>query len=121
MGAYDAAVALLKLHASLDVMTYHKGYTALHDACKEGRLNCASLLLSDPRVNVNASHTADHGDAPLHVACKNGRFLIAQLLLSHGADALRRNRRNKDPMFYATKNRHSDIAQLLAPFQQQQQ
>lgn len=67
------------------------GYTALHAACKKGRIHCMQLLLS---ANVDIDLTDDFGNTPLIVAVDYNRCEAAQLLLDRGADWLRKGKQS---------------------------
>ncbi|KAI8117225.1 BCL-6 corepressor [Lucilia cuprina] len=61
------------------------GYTPLHEACTNGWLNIARVLL---QYGANHSEAAHSGIRPLHEASENDHEEIVRLLLSYGADPL---------------------------------
>ena len=63
----------------------HEDITALHDACRSGRLSDIKELLR--RIDVDARDT--DGATPLCVACEEGLLEVVQLLSAHGARRVR--------------------------------
>lgn len=57
------------------------GFSPLHMACFDGNKEIVSLLLSDPRVNVNNNDSVEQ-KTPLYVACEAGKHEVANLLLA---------------------------------------
>lgn len=61
------------------------GYTPLHEACTQGWLEIARILL---QFGANHSVAAQSGIRPLHGAIENDHEEVVRLLLSYGADPL---------------------------------
>lgn len=61
------------------------GYTPLHEACTQGWLEIARILL---QYGANHSEAAQSGIRPLHGAIENDHEEVVRLLLSYGADPL---------------------------------
>lgn len=60
------------------------GWTALHEAACNGRLNVAQVLL---HLGADIHSRTNEGDTALHKAARWGRVDIVKLLLLVGADA----------------------------------
>ncbi|KAJ2934163.1 hypothetical protein H1R20_g2895, partial [Candolleomyces eurysporus] len=73
-------VQLLLEHPSIDLNQETDGYTALGGACRFDRItfNTIKLLLSQPKLNVNAGKPS-----PLSIAVQNGHIGVVKLLLEH--------------------------------------
>jgi ankyrin repeat protein len=90
----DSALQLAVLGNHLPVVSYlvqhgarvdstEAGSSPLHDACRWGRLEIATLFLDTGKVDLNLQD--NQGDTPLHCAVKNRREAIINLLLKKGA------------------------------------
>ena len=112
-----------------------QGHSYLFDACEEGRVDDARLLLED---GADTEETGEHHDkirTPLWIACDGGHADVVQLLLEHGADiaceaaAMGRPLNNKErrrgkfrirfdstPLFVACHGGHVDVARLLLEY-----
>lgn len=68
-----------------DLINYsdNDGYTALHRACYEDKLEVAQILIANG-AEVNAK--TDESWTPLHSACHWNAFRCVRLLLENGAD-----------------------------------
>ena len=53
--------------------------TPFYVACQRGRKEVISLLLKDPRIDVNKPQNT--GATPFYVACQNGHKEVVSLLL----------------------------------------
>ena len=88
-------------------------YTPLHDACKQGNVEIAHLLLS-----YGANPNARSGGlwTPLHYAAQKGSTELVALLLEHGSEAYARTgiRGHITPIRLAERNGHQDVMRLLA-------
>jgi ankyrin repeat protein len=82
----------------------------LLDACKEGHLNYAGLVIAAGSI-VNG--IGPNGNRPLHLAAVAGDKSIVQLLIDKGADVRARNTFNNAPSDTALSCGHDDIADLL--------
>jgi ankyrin repeat protein len=59
----------------------------LHDAVKQGDLECIRALLEvDAHLANSRSETDPRGTYPLHVAAESGQDAAARMLLGYGAD-----------------------------------
>ena len=66
-------------------MVDHEGWTALHEACKHGRIECVRLLLSSCKfpcdlLQIKASN---EGITPLHDAVANGFVDIVEVIMEN--------------------------------------
>lgn len=64
-------------------MQSHTGWTALHEAACNGRLEATRTLL---HVGADVNRRTKEGDTALHKAARWGRIEIVKLLLLVGAD-----------------------------------
>lgn len=74
---------LLKAGADPTIVNL-KGYTPLHFACANGRLDVIERLLLCNDVNINLGDDI-HIDTPLNLALKGGQSNVVKYLLEHGA------------------------------------
>jgi ankyrin repeat protein len=86
------------------------GSTLLIEAARVGQGGVVTLLLSE---GARVTPTDSTGATALHLAAKNGRpFVVEALIKAHQAQSILvdvRDKLGKTPLFYATKNKHSDI------------
>ncbi|KAM7355302.1 uncharacterized protein ACRADG_001422 isoform 1-T3 [Cochliomyia hominivorax] len=82
------------------------GYTPLHEACTNGWLNIARVLL---QYGANHSEAAHSGIRPLHEASENDHEEIVRLLLSYGADPLLATYAGQTPLMLASSKSMRDI------------
>jgi hypothetical protein len=124
---HDAAVAgdlakvktLLKENPELISSEDNHGWTPLHCAVKNGRIDIVELLLAN-KANVHARYKdlvtpfgVIRGYAPLHIAASNGHKDIAELLLTHGADINAKDKDGRTPLHLAAQNGRKEAAALL--------
>jgi len=86
------------------------GYTALIDACRDGRTDIARLLLeheADPNVRNN------YGETALMYACQDRRTDTARLLVEHGADVNALDRNRETALIWAALGGRTDIMEML--------
>lgn len=57
------------------------GYTPLHYACRDGKLELAKKLVYTDRLNPHLQ--ANDGNTPLHLACLNGQIDVIVWLVEH--------------------------------------
>ena len=81
-------------HHFIDLLSA-EGFTALHEACRNGHSACVKMLV-ERGANVNKSSAA--GYVPLHVAVHNRHLECIQELVAAGADANRRDRDGLSPV-----------------------
>lgn len=98
--------------AGMDVNYRNKGgQTALHIACKEGKMDIVRELLSH---NADFTLYTEKGNSAIHLACFYGHLDIVQQLLEKGCDI---NLPSKDsgfpPLYPAILEMHCDIVKLL--------
>ncbi|CAK9301967.1 unnamed protein product [Gordionus sp. m RMFG-2023] len=86
------------------------GFSPLHWACKEGRINIVDLLLLRGAL-INSTNMGD--DTPLHLACSHGHLDIVKKLLHHRADFNAINEHGNTPMHYACFWNFLEIASEL--------
>ncbi|XP_030371604.1 uncharacterized protein LOC115621909 [Scaptodrosophila lebanonensis] len=75
------------------------GYTPLHEACTQGCLEIARVLL---QFGANHSEAAQSGIRPLHGAIENDHEEVVRLLLSYGADPLLATYSGQTPLMLAS-------------------
>ncbi|XP_017041520.1 uncharacterized protein LOC108088302 [Drosophila ficusphila] len=75
------------------------GYTPLHEACTQGWLEIARILL---QFGANHSEAAQAGIRPLHGAIENDHEEVVRLLLSYGADPLLATYSGQTPLMLAS-------------------
>ena len=73
---------VMKLGADLNMRTYKRGYTAIHQALVTNNLAALELLLE---YGANPDITEDYGFSPLHFACQDMKEEAIQLLVKYGA------------------------------------
>jgi hypothetical protein len=114
-GNRDAAELLVQKGAAVDSGTRSEG-TLLHLAARKGSVEIADMLL---RLKPDLLGLKDSdGNTALHVAAENGYAEVAAFLIEKGADTNLKNFANRTPLFFAQKNSHDDVAELLKPLTQ---
>jgi cytohesin len=107
-------VAKLLLEHGADPNAKNKGgWTPLHVAAYEGRVDIVALLLEhgvDPNVQDK------FGLTPLHVAAYEGRVDVVRLLLEHGADPTVKNKDGDTPLDLARARGHREVVSLIEEF-----
>ena len=86
------------------------GRTPLYNACRNGQVEAARLLL-DKGAEVDRADP--YGWTPLHIACAEGHVEAARLVLTKGADVNRANKDGLTPLYIACANDHVDAVRLL--------
>jgi hypothetical protein len=76
-----------------------QGFTPLHDAAQNSKVECAKRLLQDPRLDIEAQTFVDDNDdscfTPLILAVKDGDSMdMVRLLLAHGANVNAKDKQN---------------------------
>ena len=84
--------------------------TILYDACKNGHVDAARLLLDK---GAEVDRATEDGTTPLYIACYNGHVDAARLLLDNGADVHKVSNDNRTPLHGASYNGHIDVVRLL--------
>ena len=86
------------------------GRTQLYNACWNGQVDVAQLLLEKGA----AVDRAQKGSfTPLYIACWNGHVDAARLLLDNGAEVDRAASWGRTPLYIAKENGHSAVVALL--------
>lgn len=85
LGYIDVVVYCLERLAMNPDQKDNAGYTPLHEACTNGFLEIARVLLE---YGANHSEAAHSGIRPLHEASENDHEELVRLLLSYGCDPL---------------------------------
>ena len=88
------------------------GWTALHNATMDNRIDVIKLLLHKG-ADVNKQN--DNKDTPLHFAAQFNHTEVARLSIQNGADVNIRNDVNNTPLDYADKG--SEVERLLLQHQ----
>lgn len=91
------------------------GNTALHEACREGRVGIVKLLLEH---KANARSINHKGSSPLHMFCYGDSQIshpieIAQLLIDAGSDVNLADKRGATPLLVACASGREDMVELL--------
>ena len=71
----------------------------------------AQLLVDNDAVTGGLYHNKHQ--SPLTVACQNGFLDVVEFFLDDGLDINHLDSDNKTPLFYALKNKHHDVVNLL--------
>jgi ankyrin repeat protein len=86
--------------------------TALHMACREGRLDVARYLLKEALANVNEQDRDRY--TPLHYASINGHVPIVELLIAHpGINVNLTDDQRRTALHRAIEKGKSEVAHLL--------
>lgn len=86
--------------------------TILFDACQEGRLELAKLLVSKYKLSPNAVDS--YGDTPLHLAAWGGHLDVTAWLLDQpGVDGNAVDSNTQTPVHWAAERGHDDILRML--------
>ena len=109
-GNIELVRALLRGGADINAKD-SKGYTALAWAADNRDTSVASILLADPRIDVNVRSATGAGILAIYVA--RGREDVLPMLLKKGADADTQDKDGDTPLHGAALNGNSDILRLL--------
>jgi ankyrin repeat protein len=97
----------------------NQGVTALHRTAFFDAADTTELLIARG-ANINAKHGTRAnglgGSTPLLYAATHGSQKSTAILLDHGADARAANVSSDSPAEAATKNKHPEVAQLIADY-----
>ena len=88
----------------------YEGYSTLHLACRNGRINIAEYILKRGG-NVNSMNFKSC--TPLMYACVKGHLEIVRLLIKNGADVNLSNLSRYAPLMYAADRGRLDIIKEL--------
>lgn len=109
------AVKILLSHNAQKDMNRHDG-TLLHLAASYGRVEIADMLLQKwPEMLKEEDH---HFNTALHAAAESGYAEMVTFLIDRGMDPATKNRENRTALFLAEKNKHQDVVDILAAFQE---
>ena len=107
-------LAKICLHINVND-TDSEGFSALHIAINNKRLDLAKILLEDSSIDINIRDNS--GNTPLHLACKDGYIEIVQYLLSRPEINVNiMNNSNNTPLHIAIEYKHFEIAKYLIEF-----
>ena len=98
----------MERHLSRRVGVY--GYTPLHEASVNGRVEVLRVLLQeqgDPNVKSNTGYT------PLHSAASGGHAQCVRALLARGADITLKDDFERTPLETAQLCKHHEVVKLL--------
>jgi uncharacterized protein len=107
---YDIAKFLLENGMDPDHMNW-RGFTLLHDMAFISDVAKAELLL-DHGASIDAID-GEYSSTPLGYAARFGNPEMAELLLARGADPHKAGAAWAEPLAWAEKKGHSEIAQML--------
>jgi len=89
-----------------------EGFSALHIAINNKRLDLVKILFEDSSMNINIRD--NFGNTPLHLACKDECIGIVQYLLSRPKiDINSMNNSSNTPLHIAIEYKHFEIAKYL--------
>ena len=90
----------------------NRGFTGVHNACKEGHLELARYLVAECKCDATAINK--EGTTPLHLACLNGHLEVAKYLVDeHKCSADVTDNDGNTPLHFASWNGHLDIIKYL--------
>jgi len=99
------------LATNVDVnLTDQLGNTPLHYAASANHANVVEILISNPKININAQNS--YKDTPLHKAAVRGAIGSIKLLVSAGANLEIKNQDNQRPKDLSKSH---EIGDLLVP------
>ncbi len=93
------------------------GHYPIHEAAREGNVDILDALVA-AGANMNVRISAKGSDGPnqwtaLHFAAFSGNVTIAMKLLDGGAEMSPRDFWGRTPLYYATQQKHQELAALL--------
>lgn len=94
-----------------------EGFTPLHIATGEGKLEVVKVLLS-AGAQPNAKCRSTDGGTPLHTACAWNRSRIARVLVEQGSDITVKDKKKKTPVYFARLYGHKRLADYLVRTQE---
>ena len=89
-----------------------QGYTALHWAALENKLEVAKILLEAGAL-PNHTSTSGSGQTPVHWAAINGHVEMLILLTDHGGNVHIVDNHGFNPLHYSAKNGHPLVMHFL--------
>ena len=109
-GASEIVKVLMHHEADPNIVGAH-GSSSLINAVKHGHAECAKILLSSPKVNVN--QTDRDGRTALSYAAKHGSVEMARMLLEKGAYLNLADQNGDTPLIKAVKHGNLDTVKAL--------
>jgi ankyrin repeat protein len=104
---------LLSLGADINA-TDVDGATPLYSAAVKGYSEVALKLIAvNADVTIPSAGNDDKDITALHCVAENGNIMLAKALLQKGANVNAITARNASPIFYAVRNNHVNMVQLL--------
>ena len=99
----------------LSVTDTYYGYTALHTAVINGRVEVARLLIEAGGQRLLLFHADNHGCSPLHFAAWYGKVDVSRLLVERGGKRLfaAKDIQGQTAEDVATRRGHGALAGLL--------
>merc|ERR1712034_89589 len=91
--------------------SHEKTYLHLSPIFQVKSREIAQLLIDNDAVTHDIYN--DKNQSPLTVACQNGYLDVVEFFLDDGLDINHLDSDNKTPLFYASTNKHHDVANLL--------
>lgn len=114
-GALDV-VETLVLNGASNIIKDANGWTALHHAVFNNKLDCVDRLLNVGHDFAGVDLRNDDGETPLFFAARQKNVKIAQLLIDAGANKAIRNNANQTAFdFFVKETKHVfDMKRLLS-------
>ena len=85
--------------------------TPLHFAARQGCIYISSVLLEDPRADINCPNAANI--TPFHLACKNGDRSLCEMFLNRGADIMAKSSSSMTSLHFAASYGNVEVCELL--------
>ena len=97
-----------------DLKVVYNGISVLHNAAQGSNSEIVQLLFERGRDVIDVNETDGFGNTPLMLAVRSAKLPnVVQMLLKYGADVKKKNRKNRDALYYALKLRKLRLIDLF--------